>query len=205
MNNLTFSNLTVGYGHHLVLEDITGQLTGGNWIHVRGENGAGKTTFLRTLASFMSPISGELTWNDSAVDSIREEFRQRIRFVGHEVSVFEKLSVSDNLDLFSSLFDFGMDSKPDLLDGIHAQQRVEQLSHGQKRRLELSTVINSPRDLILLDEPMASLDMDVRESLLNHFRQWANDGRMLVTASPDTLSNSDKTLTISNKTVRTES
>jgi heme exporter protein A len=190
-NQLSFSNLEVGYGRKSVLENVSGSLRSGQWVHLFGTNGSGKTSLLQVLASLNHPLSGTVKWNDEAVHKFKSEFRSRIRYFGHEVALYERLTVRDNWELFKGLFDIAGSAPRSLTENISPASEVEELSRGQKRRVELASLIASPRDLVFLDEPLASLDQHAADSLVENLHGIQEDGVIIVTASPGPMDHSD--------------
>lgn len=187
MNRLRFEDLVVGYGRKAVLDSVSGELTAGDWVHLFGRNGSGKTSLLQSLASFHYPMSGTVYWNDTDVQQSRSAFRSRLRYFGHEVALYERLTVRDNWELFTGLFNVHGTSPRSFTERISPTTRVDDLSRGQKRRVELASLIASPRDLLFLDEPLVSLDQEAEDSLVENLGSIRSDGGIIVTASPEPL------------------
>lgn len=187
MNRLRFDALNVGYDGKTVLESVGGELTSGDWVHLFGRNGSGKTSLLRVLASFHHPIGGSVLWNGNDIHRNKQTYRSNIRYFGHEVSLYERLTVRDNWELFSGLFDLHGTAPRSFTEHIEPGTPVEELSRGQKRRVELASLIASPREFLLFDEPMASLDPGAQDSLVENLESIREDGGIILTASPKPL------------------
>jgi heme exporter protein A len=200
-NKLSFSELGVGYGRKAVLENVSGTIHSGEWVHLFGTNGSGKTSLLQVLASLNHPLSGMVQWNDENVHQFKSEFRSRIRYFGHEVALYERLTVQDNWDLFKGLFDIAGSAPRSLTENISSTSQVDELSRGQKRRVELASLIASPRDIVFLDEPLASLDQHATDSLVENLHGIREDGVIIVTASPGPMDHCDVNWKITNGSI----
>ncbi|MFB6226745.1 MAG: heme ABC exporter ATP-binding protein CcmA [bacterium] len=201
MNLLEFSSLTVGYDRKSVLNEVEGEISSGEWVHLWGRNGSGKTSLLQVLASFHQPLEGEVLWNGTKVRTNLERYRRNIRYFGHEVALFERLTVRDNWELFGGLFNIQGTSPRSFTGEISPSSLVQDLSRGQKRRVELASLIASPRDLVILDEPFASLDEQAIDSLRDNLQGIREDGGIVVTASPESIDGPDRTWQVKNKTL----
>ncbi len=136
----------------------------GQWLHVRGENGVGKTSLLRMLAGLAKPAEGEIFWCGEPIAGATEQYHRSLLFLGHHDAVKDELSALENLDLaaaldgarlrsdeaLAALRRFGLKGREDL--------PVRCLSAGQKRRVLLARLVTRKAALWLLDEPFTALD-----------------------------------------------
>lgn len=146
---LTVSNLTVARGGVAILAGINFVMVSGTALVVRGPNGSGKTSLLRTIAGLQPQISGQITGAED-----------RIAYAAHSDGLKAAMSVAENLEFWSSVFG-GPSIQPALnafnLNSL-ASRRAGHLSAGQKRRLGLARLMVTERPLWVLDEPTVSLD-----------------------------------------------
>jgi heme exporter protein A len=146
---LTVSNLTVARGGVAILAGINVVMVSGTALVVRGPNGSGKTSLLRTIAGLQPQMSGQITGAED-----------RIAYAAHLDGLKAAMSVAENLEFWSSVFG-GPSIQPALnafnLNSL-ASRRAGHLSAGQKRRLGLARLMVTERPLWVLDEPTVSLD-----------------------------------------------
>ncbi|MEC3861124.1 heme ABC exporter ATP-binding protein CcmA [Mesobacterium sp. TK19101] len=145
------SDLSVARGGVPVLEGVGFTLAPGRALVLRGPNGVGKTTLLRTVAGLQPALAGTITGGGEA-----------IAYAGHSDGLKSMLSVAENLSFWARVFD------RDQIDPAIAAFNLEMLrdrlagnlSAGQKRRLGLARLMVTGRPIWVLDEPTVSLDVD---------------------------------------------
>lgn len=143
------SELSVARGGIKVLEGVSFAIDPGQALVVRGPNGIGKTTLLRTVAGLQPAVSGDI---DAAPDSLV--------YAGHADGLKATLSVSENLNFWAQVFgqtDISAALAAFELDPL-ADRPAGALSAGQKRRLGLARLLVTARPVWILDEPTVSLD-----------------------------------------------
>lgn len=151
MNALTVTDLAVSRGGLPVLEGLSFRLEPGRALVLRGPNGIGKTTLLRTLAGLQPPLAGLVSVPPEA-----------IAYAAHADGLKATLSVTENLRFWAAVYGTG-DIAPALarmnLRAL-ADRAAMSLSAGQKRRLGLARLLVTGRPVWVLDEPTVSLDVD---------------------------------------------
>lgn len=166
------SHLTCERGFHVVLNDVSFQLIGGEMLVLEGANGSGKTTLLKCMAGLLRDYSGKITNSLSQVPL----------YIGHQCGMSDGLSALQNLGWYRALR--GMAANDDLVHnalasmGIShlAEQVCGELSAGQRRRVALTRLLLEPSSCWLLDEPAASLDNESLQHLVGLCEQQVDGG-----------------------------
>ncbi|MFZ9198515.1 MAG: heme ABC exporter ATP-binding protein CcmA [Paracoccaceae bacterium] len=149
MTLLAVQDLAVARAGVPVLQGVSFALEAGRALVLRGPNGIGKTTLLRTVAGLQPPLEGQV---QAAPDSVT--------YAAHVDGVKATLTVTENLTFWARVF--GTDAVGAAMDRMAlrdlAERRAANLSAGQKRRLGLARLLVSGRAIWVMDEPTVSLD-----------------------------------------------
>ncbi len=161
----------------------------GEWLHVQGENGAGKTSLLRILAGLSPPAAGEIFWRGEPIKALAEEFRRHLLFLGHHGAVKEELTPLENLTLAARLDGTALDEVEALTAltrfGLRGREdlSVRFLSAGQKRRVLLARLAVRKATLWILDEPFTALDVKAVEMLSGLIVEHVTGGGIAILTS----------------------
>lgn len=169
---------------------IQSKIEEGEKIALSGDSGVGKTTLLRMLAGFLKPDQGIVQWNgqtwfDSAKKINLPPQKRNIGFVFQEDCLFPHMDIYENLAFaLKKEQRFRVDEFLEMIELSNiAHHKPHQLSGGQKQKVALARAFIRRPDLILMDEPLNSLDMKMREKLQNlilFFQQEFNTTYILV-------------------------
>lgn len=171
------------YGKKQVLSDVSFSVSKGECIGLLGLNGSGKSTLLNILAGCMRADSGRCYFENGT---------GKIAFLPQENPLIEELSCMDNIKLWfqGKTKDIWSDENQLLFSklGVDAfiQKRVKNLSGGMKKRLSLAITMMAKPDLLLLDEPLAALDMLCKNGILSYLRDWLSSGGSIILATHET-------------------
>lgn len=149
MTILAVHDLAVARGGLRTVEGVSFTLSAGQALILRGPNGIGKTTLLRTIAGLQDPVAGRIAMPDDAV-----------AYAAHADGIKGALTVAENLRFWARIFGgAGIDAALAMMDlAALADRPAAALSAGQKRRLGLARLVVAGRPLWVLDEPTVSLD-----------------------------------------------
>lgn len=154
---LRVSNLTLAFGAATVLDDVSLTLGAGGCTVIMGPNGAGKSLLLKVLHGLMQPTSGHIAWGDLA--SADATWRQALVF---QKPVLLRRSVAANLDFVLKARGKDRGGRAALLDHVGLAHKAalpaRLLSSGEAQRLALARALATDPEVLLLDEPTASLD-----------------------------------------------
>jgi ABC-2 type transport system ATP-binding protein len=170
---LTATGLGKRYGRRWALSDCTLEIPNGRVVGLVGPNGAGKTTLLNLAVGLLEPTAGtiEVLGGQPAESSAQ---LGRVGFVAQDTPTYSALSVADHLDLGAWLnpgWDAQLAQRRVEELGLDPKQRAGKLSGGQRAQLALTLAIAKRPELLILDEPVASLDPLARREFLQHLMQ----------------------------------
>lgn len=187
---LVLDSVTCSRGGRTLLSGLNLQLAPGQWLQVRGANGAGKTSLLRLISGLLPPEAGEVRWRGEPVVTQRDRWCRERLYLGHEAALKDDLDPLENL-LAASVLAGWPTSRPQaraaLADaGLRGCERtpVRRLSQGQRRRCGLARLLLSRHaPLWVLDEPFNALDADACDWLALRLQTHLQGGGLLVLTS----------------------
>jgi heme exporter protein A len=161
---LEAENLHLWRGTRHVLRGLSFRAGAGESVHVRGPNGCGKTSLLRTLAGFLWPEEGRLIWNGQPITEDRDGYAAELAYLGHENALKADLTPLENLHYSTRLrHPTSTEVIATVLDRLEVTAQshlpVRVLSAGQRRRVAMARVLLARARLWLLDEPFTNLDV----------------------------------------------
>ena len=183
---LQASGLFCERGDRQLLNGLSFSLESGQLLHIRGANGAGKTSLLRIIAGLLLPTEGEVLWSGKPIKQQREEYHQDLLYLSHLDGVKGDLTAIENLRIDSQLqaanaTDVEMWSALGKI-GLAGFEEVftKQLSQGQHRRVGLCRLLLSKAKLWVLDEPFNALDVKAVKMLADLIEAHLGAGGMVM-------------------------
>jgi len=183
MARLTIEHLSKLYGDFRALDDVTLTVDNGEFVAILGASGCGKTTLLRQVAGFDKPDAGQIRIGDAVVSTPEYHVppeRRRIGIVFQSYALWPHMSVAENVA-------YGLDvagiRNPERAHRVNAalalveldgfgDRRPALLSGGQRQRVALARCLVTEPSLVLLDEPLANLDVHLRASMEREFAKF---------------------------------
>src|SRR2546423_7057183 len=166
---LVADRVTKRYGRVVALSDVSLAIPAGSLTALVGPNAAGKSTLIKTFVGFERPNSGRVRVAGADPTTDRATALSHIGYIPQTPALYRELSVADHLDLAARLrpgFDRAAAVERLSALGIPARSRGHELSGGQQAQLTLAVALGTRADILLLDEPLASLDPLARHEFL---------------------------------------
>ena len=182
------------YRKRWALRDCTLQVPAGRVVGLVGPNGAGKTTLLHLAVGLLQPSAGTVDVLGARPAENPSQLG-RVGFVAQETPLYSTLSVADHLKLGGWLnpgWDAGAAERRIDQLGLDRKQRAGKLSGGQRAQLALTLAIAKRPELLVLDEPVASLDPLARHEFLQHLMEAAADDGVSVVLSSHLVSDLER-------------
>ena len=194
---LKINNLKKAYGSDIVIDGLKLELEAGEIVAVMGPSGCGKSTFIRCINRLVEPDSGEIFFNNIPIHNLKaaemEKIRLNIGFVFQHFNLIRRLTVKENVSLglikkgytMEKAFEKAVLALQDVGLAHLADSPVDRLSGGEKQRVGIARALVMEPDLILLDEPTASLDpilvTEVLDTLERIAEERSNTSMIIVT------------------------
>ena len=183
---VSVDNLTKRYGDFWALNGCTLKVPAGSVFGLLGPNGAGKTTLIRSLLGYIKPTSGSAKVDgfDCLTESLK--VRERTSYLPAETKLFRTMRGIDCIEFFAKIHprgDFTRAKKIAERLQLDWSRRVAFMSTGMRQKLAISCVMSCSTSVIILDEPTANLDPNVRAEILLLVREAQASGATIVFCS----------------------
>ena len=187
---IEINNLSKKFNNIVAVKNINFKIDKGKIIGLLGPNGCGKSTTIGMLLGLIKPSSGTVIINGQNIENNRTNILEKMNFISPYIELPKKLTVEENLKVYGRLYGVkNLKNKVfDLMEKLNLtefrKRKTGELSSGQKNRVSLAkALINNP-EILLLDEPTASLDPDVGDYIRSFIEDYAsNNGATILLAS----------------------
>jgi ABC-type multidrug transport system ATPase subunit len=182
--------LNKSYGSVQALRDVSFDVAPGELFGIIGPDGAGKTTLFRILTTLLVPASGSATVDGCDVVKEFKAIRKRVGYMPGRFSLYQDLTVEENLNFFASVFNTTIEENYDLIKDIYQQiepfktRRAGALSGGMKQKLALSCALIHRPSVLFLDEPTTGVDPVSRKEFWEMLRKLKQEGITMLVSTP---------------------
>ena len=185
--NIEVKNLTKKFKNFIAVNNINFTLEKNKTLGLLGPNGCGKTTSIGMILGLITPTAGEVLIDSQNIDnSDRNDLLSKMNFASPYIELPKKLTVIQNLEVYGRLY--GVKNLKERIEEISEElnlnnflyKKTGELSSGQKNRVSLAkSLINKP-EVLLLDEPTASLDPDIGDFVRNYIEVYKTKNQITI-------------------------
>lgn len=189
-NPISISGITKRYGSLTALDNVSFEVGRGELFGLIGPDGAGKTTLFRLLTTLMRPDSGSAKVEGYDIVEDYREIRNIVGYMPGKFSLYQDLTVEENLNFFASIFGSTIEGNYDLIAPIYSQiepfrkRRAGKLSGGMKQKLALSCALIHRPKVLFLDEPTTGVDAVSRSEFWDMLARLKNHGISILVSTP---------------------
>ena len=187
---IIIDGLTKQFKYISAVKNISFKIGKGKIIGLLGPNGCGKSTTIGMILGLIKPSSGTVIINGQNIEHNRTNLLEKMNFISPYVELPKKLTVEENLKVYGRLYGVkNLNHKiSDLMEKLNLfdfrSRKTGELSSGQKNRVSLAKALINDPEILLLDEPTASLDPDVGDYIRGFIEDYAsNKGATILLAS----------------------
>ena len=190
MNAIEVNNVSKSYGKVKALDDVSFTVGKGEVFGLIGPDGAGKTSMYRILCTLLLPDGGTATVDGFDVVTQLKDIRRRVGYMPGKFSLYQDLTVEENLRFFATLFGTTVEEGYDSIRAIYSQierfkeRKAGALSGGMKQKLALSCALVHQPSVLFLDEPTTGVDPVSRKDFWDMLGALKERGITIVASTP---------------------
>jgi len=179
---IEIKNLNKQFNNILAVKNLNFKINKGSIVGLLGPNGCGKTTTMGMILGLIKPTSGTVFINEKNIEkeNNRTKILEKVNFISPYVELPKKLTVEENLKVYGTMYGVNnlQDKILDLMKQLNLlefkKRKTGELSSGQKNRVSLAKALINDPEILLLDEPTASLDPDVGDYIRTYIETFAS-------------------------------
>ena len=187
MNTLvSVNNLSKNFSSFEAVKEISFSINESEILGLLGPNGCGKTTTIGMMLGLLKPTSGEVIINGLNVEKNRINLLKKMNFISPYIELPKKLTVKENLMVYGKLYSVhDINNRIDYLTETlrlneFINKKTGELSSGQKNRVSLAKAVVNDPDILLLDEPTASLDPETGDFVRTFIEKISSEKKMSI-------------------------
>lgn len=186
---VSFNNIEKSYGQEVAVQDVNLKVNPGELFGLIGPDGAGKTTLIRMLTTLILPDKGEIHFDGKNVVDDYRYIRNNVGYMPGTFSLYQDLSVEENLNFFAALYGTTVEENYDLVKDIYVQiepykkRRAGALSGGMKQKLALSCALIHKPIVLVLDEPTTGVDAVSRKEFWDMLKRLKEGGLTILVST----------------------
>ena len=192
MKSVTLQHITKTYdkGKVLAVDDVSLDIDKGELFGLIGPDGAGKTSIFRVLTTVLLADKGTASVDGFDVVKDYQAIRNRIGYMPGKFSLYQDLTVKENLNFFATLFGTSIEENYDLIKDIYEQikpfnnRRAGKLSGGMKQKLALCCALIHKPEVLFLDEPTTGVDVVSRREFWEMLKKLKQQGITILVSTP---------------------
>lgn len=187
---ISIANISKSYKNVKALKNISFEVKPNELFGLIGPDGAGKTTLFRILTTLLLPDKGRATVTGFDVVRDYAKIRKNVGYMPGKFSLYQDLTVEENLNFFASIFGTTLDENYDLIKDIYVQiepfknRRAGKLSGGMKQKLALSCALIHKPKVLFLDEPTTGVDPVSRKEFWELLQRLQQKGMTILASTP---------------------
>ena len=183
---IKINNLSKKYKNTLAVKNINFKINKGAIIGLLGPNGCGKSTTIGMMLGLIKPTSGEIIINNKNIENNRTDLLQKMNFISPYIELPKKLTIEENLQVYGRMY--GVKNLKEKIIELSERlnltefrkRKTGELSSGQKNRVSLAKALINDPEILLLDEPTASLDPDVGDYVRSIIEKFSSDNKKTI-------------------------
>lgn len=190
MSAIKVENISKSFGKVKALDGISFEVERGELFGLIGPDGAGKTTLFRLLTTLLNPDEGQAEVDGFDIVKGYQAIRERVGYMPGRFSLYQDLTVEENLDFFAALFGVKVEDSYDIIAPIYRQiepfkrRRAGKLSGGMKQKLALSCALIHRPSVLFLDEPTTGVDAVSRSEFWDMLADLKHKGITILVSTP---------------------
>jgi ABC-type multidrug transport system ATPase subunit len=183
-------NISKSYDKVEALRNISFEVKKGELFGLIGPDGAGKTTLMRILMTLLLPDDGNASMAGNDVVKAYKNIRQLVGYMPGRFSLYQDLSVEENLSFFATVFGTTIEENYDLIKDIYSQiepfktRLAGRLSGGMQQKLALSCALIHKPEILVLDEPTTGVDVVSRKEFWEMLKKLQQQGITILVSTP---------------------